>query len=62
MGSGNSHLLLAICNHLALLSELLDGVDVSLLSNLPFNLLDVVQVKGGGGRSKAWGRLIGDGR
>lgn len=62
MGSGNSHLLLAVCNHLALLSELLDGVDVSLLSDLSLNLLNVVQVEGGGGGSETWGRFIGDGR
>lgn len=62
MRSGNSHLLLAVCNHLALLSELLDGVDVRLLSDFPLHFLDVVQVKGGGGGSEAWGRLIGDGR
>lgn len=47
MGSGNSHLLLAVCNHLALLSELLDGVDVSLLGDFPLHFLDVVQVEGG---------------
>lgn len=37
-------------------------MDVRLLSDLPLNLLDVVQVKSGGRGGKAWGRLVGDGR
>lgn len=62
MGFSNGHLLLAIGNHLALLSQLLDGVYISLVSDLPLSFLDVVQVKGWCWGGEAWGRLVGDGR
>lgn len=62
MGSSNGHLLLAVRNHLTLLSKLLDGVNVSLLSDLPLCFHDVVHVKGWLWRGKTWGRLVSDGR
>lgn len=60
MGFGNGHLLLAICNHLTLLSKFLDGMYVSLLSDLPLHFLYVVQVQGWGWGSKARRGLVGD--
>lgn len=44
MGFCDGHLLLAICDHLTLLSKLLDGMYVSLLSHLPLRFFNVVQV------------------
>lgn len=44
MGLRNSHLLFAICNHLALLCEFLYGMYVGLLSDFPLCFLNVVQV------------------
>lgn len=46
MGFSYGHLLLTICNHLTLLCELLDGVYVGLLSDLPLCFFNVVQVEG----------------
>lgn len=61
MRFSNGHLLFAVGDHLALLSELLDGVNVGLVSHLPLGLFDVVQVEGGGrGGQAGWG-LVGDG-
>lgn len=62
MRFSDGHLLLAICDHLTLLSKLLNGVDVSLLSDLPLCLLDVVQVKGWRWGGETRGRLVSDGR
>lgn len=62
MGFSNGHLLLAICNHLTLLSKLLDGVYVRLLSDLPLRFLDVVQVQGWRWRGETRGGLVSDGR
>lgn len=46
MWFSDGHLLLAICDHLTLLSKLFNGVYVGLLSDLPLGFLDVVQVEG----------------
>lgn len=60
MGFSDGHLLLAVCNHFTLLSKLLDGVYVSLMSDLPLGFFDVVEVDGWRWRGKARGRLVGD--
>lgn len=62
MGSSDGHLLLAICNHLTLLSKLLYGVYVSLLSDLPLCFHDVVHVEGWRWGSETRRRLVSDGR
>lgn len=61
MGFSNGHLLLTVGNHLTLLSELLDGVYVGLLRNLPLCFLDVVQVQSWRWGCKTWGGLVSDG-
>lgn len=61
MGFGNGHFLLAICDHLTLLCKLLDGVYVSLLSDLPLCFLNVVQVQGWSWGGQAWGRFVSNG-
>lgn len=61
MRFSDGHLLLAICNHLTLLCELLDGMYVGLLGHLPLCFLNVVEVKRWSGRGKARGRLVSNG-
>lgn len=61
MGLRYGHLLLALRDHLTLLGELFDGVDVGLLCDLSLHLLYVVQVERGGGRCQARGGFVGDG-
>lgn len=61
MRFSNGHLLLTVGNHLTLLRELLNGVNVGLVSHFPLGLLDVVQVEGGGRGGEAGRGLVGDG-
>lgn len=61
MRFSNGHLLLAVGDHLALLGELLDGVNIGLVSHLPLGLFDVVQVKRGGRGGQAGRGFVGDG-
>lgn len=61
MRSGDGHLLLTVGDHLTLLGELLDGVNVGLVRHLSFGLLDVVQVEGGRRGSQAGRGFVGDG-
>lgn len=61
MRFSDGHLLLAVGNHLALLSELLDGVNIGLVSYLPLSLFNVVQVERGGRGGQAGRGFVGDG-